>query len=171
MSWRQVDPAYGSASAALDEHGRPIEEPVEDPAERVVAALLSEETLHAGQAEEEVWSDRTGAVVTFAGIVRNHDGGRAVDRLDYSAHPTAQARLREVAQEVADRHPAVRLWTAHRVGRLWVGDHALVAAAASAHRAEAFAACAELVEEIKAEVPIWKRQLFSTGESEWVGIS
>lgn len=143
---------------------------VEAPAERVMAAFLSEESLRGDQAERDVWSDCAGAVVVFSGIVRNHDGGRAVERLDYSAHPIAGRRLQEVAETVAQRYPAVRLWAAHRVGSLEVGDHALVAAAASAHRAEAYAACAEMVEEIKTDVPIWKRQIFSDGESEWVGI-
>lgn len=140
------------------------------PAERVVTAFISEETLSPAQAEAEVWSDRAGAVVAFSGIVRNHDAGRAVERLDYSAHPLAEQRLKEVAEAVAEQHSAARLWAAHRVGALRIGDHALVAAVAAAHRAEAFAACAELVERIKAEVPIWKRQLFSDGASEWVGL-
>ena len=100
---------------------------------------------------DEVESERTGAVVTFGGIVRNHDGGKEVVKLTYSAHPSANARMVELVAEVASRHPGTRLWAAHRVGELQIGDAALVAAAASAHRGEAFEACRDLVETVKAQ--------------------
>ena len=105
----------------------------------------------------------------FSGIVRDHDGGQSVSSLSYTAHPSAEDVLGRVVHEVSRSHPEVRLWAAHRVGGLVVGDHALVAAVASAHRAQAFTACAELVERIKAEVPIWKHQRFDDGSDEWVG--
>ncbi|RKR73326.1 molybdenum cofactor biosynthesis protein MoaE [Frondihabitans australicus] len=110
-----------------------------------------------------------GAMVTFEGVVRDHDGGRAVTALDYEAHPEATERLRAVAASVASDFPAVRLAALHRVGALSIGDVALAVAVAASHRQEAFAACSALVDRIKAEVPIWKRQVFADGSDEWVG--
>ena len=135
----------------------------------VVYAAVSETALDVNTAWNEVESERTGAVVTFGGIVRNHDGGKEVVKLTYSAHPSANARMGELVAEVASRHPGTRLWAAHRVGELQIGDAALVAAAASAHRGEAFDACRDLVETVKANVPVWKEQFFADGHVEWVG--
>jgi molybdopterin synthase catalytic subunit len=120
-------------------------------------------------AHEKVVSDRgAGAVVVFQGVVRDHDHGRPVKLLEYEAHPSAEAVLREVAAETA-ADPAVHaVAVSHRVGRLEVGDVALVAAVSSAHRAAAFAACARLVDEVKARLPVWKHQVFSDGTDEWV---
>ncbi|WP_460689391.1 molybdenum cofactor biosynthesis protein MoaE [Nesterenkonia suensis] len=155
----------------MTREGVPHDAAPEPAAHRVVRAWLSAEPLEPAQAHQEVWASAAGAVVDFAGIVRDHDDGRSVDRLSYTAHPTAERRLTEVARTVAAAHPSVRIWAGHRIGDLRIGDHALVAAVSSAHRAEAFAACAELVEQIKAEVPIWKEQFFSDGAKEWVGIA
>ena len=116
-----------------------------------------------------VGHDAAGAVVTFEGVVRDHDGGRTVRWLDYSAHPEAEAVLRAVAEEVAAAHPGTRIAAAHRVGRLAIGDVALAAAVSAAHRDRAFAACAALVDAIKERVPIWKEQGFADGSTEWVG--
>lgn len=146
------------------------EEPFEFPQERVILAELSEEPLTPARAEAEVWAERAGAVVGFSGIVRNHDQGQSVQRLSYTAHPSAAEAIAQVAVDVAARFPTVRVWVAHRVGDLAIGDHALVAAVASAHRAEAFQACAELVEQTKEQVPIWKEQFFADGSKEWVGL-
>lgn len=110
-----------------------------------------------------------GAVVSFAGVVRDHDGGRAVSSLDYEAHPDAARILGDVCADIADAHPRVRLAALHRTGALAIGDVALACAVASAHRADAFAACSALVDEIKARVPIWKLQRFADGSEEWVG--
>lgn len=138
------------------------------PGETVFAGI-SDTPIDAGTAWDAVESEHTGAVVTFGGIVRNHDGGREVLRLNYSAHPSAPARMVELVAEVASRHPGTRLWAAHRVGELRIGDAALVAAAAAAHRGAAFDACRDLVETVKAHVPVWKEQFFADGEVEWVG--
>lgn len=140
----------------------------------VVAALLSPAPISVDAAIAAVESDTAGAVVSFSGIVRNHDGGRAVQRLSYSAHPLAVGVLNSVVASLADGardpdgHP-VRVWVAHRVGPLEIGEPALVCAVASSHRAEAFELCSTLVERIKAEVPIWKEQFFADGGVEWVG--
>ncbi|GAA1708780.1 hypothetical protein GCM10009809_01250 [Isoptericola hypogeus] len=120
-----------------------------------------------------VRDDACGAVATFTGYVRDHDEGRGVTRLHYEAHPDAAAVLREVAERVAARTAQatgdrVRAAVVHRVGDLTVGDVAVVAAVASGHRQAAFTAASDLIEELKAEVPIWKRQGFDDGTTEWV---
>ncbi|MGN6427904.1 MAG: molybdenum cofactor biosynthesis protein MoaE [Leifsonia sp.] len=134
-----------------------------------VYAVVSDQPLDPAAVDAFVWRPEAGAVVSFQGIVRDHDGGRSVVALEYRAHPEAEAFLRACCAEVASR-TGLRVAAAHRVGALTIGDLALVAAVAAPHRAEAFAACAELVETIKARVPIWKRQLFEDGASEWVGL-
>lgn len=140
------------------------------PEDSVVCAELSQAPLDPARAETQVWSETAGAVVVFCGIVRNHDAGQSVDSLNYTAHPSAEAALREAADEAAAAHHGVRFWVSHRIGELHIGDHALVAACASAHRAQAFAACAELVENVKRSVPIWKEQFYSDGTKTWVGL-
>ncbi|WP_328821857.1 molybdenum cofactor biosynthesis protein MoaE [Nesterenkonia haasae] len=136
-----------------------------------VHAAVSSDSLSPARAEAEVWSPECGGVVVFSGIVRDHDGGKSVTALNYTAHHSAEQTLDQVCQRIAEGHPGVRVWAAHRVGALQIGEHALVAACASAHRAEAFAACAELVEQVKAQVPIWKEQLYTDGTKDWVGIA
>ena len=142
----------------------------------VVHAVLSAEPISVDQAIAAVESDTAGAVVSFSGVVRNHDGGKAVERLSYSAHPTAHQVMADVvARLVAEQAGGgsatqpVRIWAAHRIGMLEIGDPALVCAVSAAHRGQAFAVCSELVDRIKAEVPIWKEQFFSDGTVEWVG--
>ena len=119
--------------------------------------------------EAAVAAPECGAVVTFRGVVRDDDGGRHVTSLDYEAHPDATAVLQKVCQAVA-AETGLRVAATHRFGHLTVGDVALVASASAGHRKEAFEACSLLVERIKAEVPIWKKQQFTDGESEWVGL-
>ena len=111
-----------------------------------------------------------GGVVSFTGLVRATDGGREVVALEYSAHPTALEVLRKVAEEVVAAVPVVRVAALHRVGRLEVGDVAVVVAASAAHRDEAFAAARRLIDDLKAQVPIWKDQRFADGTREWVGL-
>ena len=110
-----------------------------------------------------------GGVVSFTGLVRDTDGGRAVTELEYVAHPDAPAALRAVADRVAADLPVRALAAVHRVGVLAVGDVAVVVAAAAPHRAEAFEAARRLIDDLKASVPIWKRQVFADGQTEWVG--
>lgn len=112
---------------------------------------------------------RGGAAVTFNGMVRNHDDGRPVVALEYEAHESATALLLEVAREIAARDGVVAVAVSHRTGALRIGDTALAAAVSAEHRAEAFAACGDLVDEVKARIPIWKRQEFADGTEEWVG--
>ncbi len=136
--------------------------------DRVRFATVSAEPITVEECADAVASATAGAVVTFAGVVRNHDEGQGVLTLDYSAHPTAQDVIAAAARTVAEEFPDVVIAVSHRVGALQVGDIALAAATASAHRAEAFAACARLVDVVKETVPIWKRQGFTDGSSEWV---
>lgn len=119
--------------------------------------------------EPDVVSAACGAVVGFSGIIRDHDGGRDVRRLHYEAHPLAAEQIAEVAADIADRYRQVRLSVVHRVGDLEIGDVALAAVVASAHRRDSFLACSDLVDEVKARVAIWKHQHFSDGSDEWVG--
>lgn len=135
----------------------------------VLRAAVGEEPLDVAEHAALVDRAEAGAVVTFAGVVRDHDGGRAVSGLEYSAHPTAHAVVAEVAAEVAARATGVRaIAVSHRVGRLAIGDVALACAVAADHRREAFETCAELVEEVKRLLPVWKHQVFADGTDEWV---
>ena len=111
-----------------------------------------------------------GGIALFLGAVRDHDHGRAVTALDYSAHPSAGELLQRVGEEVAARHPGVvALAAVHRVGALEIGDLAVVVGASAAHRAEAFAACRDFIDTLKEQVPIWKQERFADGEEAWVG--
>ena len=109
-----------------------------------------------------------GAIALFIGTVRDHDHGRGVTALSYSAHPSACAELSRVAEKIAASYPILSLAVTHRTGDLQIGDLAVVAAVGAQHRDVAFAACHALIDELKATVPIWKQQFFTGGDSEWV---
>jgi molybdopterin synthase catalytic subunit len=111
-----------------------------------------------------------GGTALFVGTVRDHDEGHGVEALSYSAHPTAEAELRRVAEKVAADYPVRALAAVHRVGDLAVGEPAVVVAVACPHRGEAFEAARRLVDDLKASVPIWKHQRFSDGTDSWVGL-
>ena len=136
----------------------------------VVRAAMTEHPIALAEHEEVVSHQSAGAIVGFAGMIRDHDGGRRVVRLEYSAHPSAEQVLAEVVADVAGRADGVRAIAAsHRVGVLRIGEAALVAAVAADHRQAAFATCAHLVDTIKARLPVWKHQFFDDGTEEWVG--
>lgn len=134
----------------------------------VVRAVVVDEPLSVAEHEALVGDAAAGATVTFAGVVRDHDHGRAVSQLEYVGHPSAAAVIAEVAAAVAAEIEGVTLAVSHRIGTLAVGDVALACAVSSAHRGEAFAACAKLVEDVKHRLPVWKRQVFTDGSDEWV---
>lgn len=136
---------------------------------RVAVAGVTAEPIDVEAIAAAVGYPAAGAVVTFAGVVRDHDAGKDVADLEYHAHPMADAVVAEVAAEIAERFDIVAIGVQHRTGLLTVGDVALGAAVSSAHRKEAFAACAELVDVVKHRLPIWKRQVFADGTDEWVG--
>jgi len=114
---------------------------------------------------------RAGAETSFVGRVRDHDPDAAgpVEALEYTAHPDAEKALHTIAARAAGAHDAI-IAVSHRVGRLAVGDAAVVIAVAAAHRAEAFAACRDVIEDIKRELPVWKRQLEEDGTAGWKGL-
>ncbi|MFC9157948.1 molybdenum cofactor biosynthesis protein MoaE [Streptomyces bauhiniae] len=116
-----------------------------------------------------VGDDAAGGTALFVGTVRDHDGGKPVSSLEYSAHPSAEAELRRVAEEIAAEFPVRALAAVHRTGLLAIGDVAVITAVSCPHRAEAFAACRRLIDTLKHEVPVWKRQIFTDGATEWVG--
>lgn len=113
--------------------------------------------------------DAAGGVTLFVGRVRDHDQGKGVGGLEYSAHPTALTRLREVCERIAGEYDVHGVAAVHRVGRLEIGDAAVIVATAAAHRGQAFEASRALIDTLKQEVPIWKHQEFSDGTDEWVG--
>jgi molybdopterin synthase catalytic subunit len=144
---------------------------VSDEEQRVVRVEMVESGPSVDAVLAQVQHPAAGAVAIFVGTVRDHDGGRdGVVRLDYSAHPDAAEQLRAVADEVSRMPGVQRVVALHRSGELAVGDTAVVCAVSAAHRAEAFDACRALIEELKARVPIWKKQLFESGSTEWVGL-
>jgi molybdopterin synthase catalytic subunit len=135
----------------------------------VMLAMITSEPIDEEAVRRSVEAPESGAVVVFSGIVRNHDHGRSILSLDYQAHPSAEQLLNECCTEVAEAS-GLQVAAAHRIGSLQIGEVALYAAVAASHRREAFATCEELVERIKHTIPIWKRQYFSDGVSEWVGL-
>ncbi|MEZ5089172.1 MAG: molybdenum cofactor biosynthesis protein MoaE [Micropruina sp.] len=136
-------------------------------AARVALAAVDDRPLDVARLAALVSDDRAGATVTFTGVVRNHDAGRAVDGIEYVGHPSADAIIAEVAAEFTGREGVHAIVVAHRVGTLSIGDLALVAMVSASHRAQAFSTCSDLVDLIKQKLPIWKRQVFSDGSSEW----
>jgi molybdopterin synthase catalytic subunit len=157
-----VDPMCSPAiiSAAVDPAGTPG---------RVVLAEVRDSPLSVDECMAAVLLPDVGGIALFVGAVRDHDHGRHVTDLAYEAHPRAAVEIGRIAAEVA-REGAVRaIAVTHRAGHLRVGELAVVVAVGAAHRAEAFAACRRLIDDIKAQVPIWKHQIFADGAAEWVG--
>ncbi|WP_223912753.1 molybdenum cofactor biosynthesis protein MoaE [Actinomyces capricornis] len=154
-------------SAPVEPGGRP------PGAARVVRAEVTHEAISAEELAAQVCDAAAGAVVTFSGVVRDHDQGRGVTGIEYSAHPTAGEVVARIAAQVAASRGAgaeagvTALGLVHRVGELAVGETALAVAVSAPHRAQAFAACSELVEEVKRQLPVWKRQHFTDGTSQW----
>jgi molybdopterin synthase catalytic subunit len=111
----------------------------------------------------------SGGVSVFVGRVRDHDDGQDVTGLEYTAHPSALDKLRDVCAQVAATYDVTALAAVHRTGPLAIGDIAVVCATATGHRGEAFDATRALIDTLKDEVPIWKHQVFADGSEEWVG--
>ena len=136
--------------------------------DRVRLVAVRDRPLDVAEVTAAVSDPAAGGLTVFVGAVRDHDSGQEVRRLEYSAHPTAEARLTEVAAEVAAEFDAVAVAAVHRVGLLAIGDLAVVSAVSAAHRDEAFAASRALIDRLKQRVPIWKHQVFADGTEEWV---
>lgn len=141
----------------------------------VVIADVVDTPLDLGAHLEAVADARQGATATFVGTVRDHDPEveGTVTHLDYSAHPSARDVIRQIAERVSAEHDpdgVARVAVTHRIGRLAVGDDAIVAAVSSPHRALAFTLCAEVVEEVKRALPVWKLQHNTEGDEIWSGL-
>lgn len=161
----------GSHGALAD--GLAVLGPLLDHAHHVIAGadhrgLVRATPIVAAEVEAAVNRAEAGAVVVFEGRVRDHDHGRAVTGLTYECHPDADATMQQVLAAAGHQPGVIAAAALHRVGDLTIGDLAFVAAVSAAHRAEAFAACAWLVDEVKARLPVWKLQRFADGSEEWV---
>lgn len=137
---------------------------------KITRAEISDTPLDPATLTAETAHDAAGAVVTFAGVVRNHDLGQAVDSIEYSSHPQAPQIIAELAAEFTGREGVRAISLVHRVGHLQIGDLAMVAVVAAEHRAQAFSATSDLVDEVKKRLPVWKKQHFSDGHTEWTGL-
>lgn len=140
------------------------------PHPRVALVAIRDRALSLDEVATAVRRPEHGAVVTFTGVVRDHDGARSVTGLDYSAHPSALDLLAASCARVAEAHPGAVVAAVHRTGPLALGEPAVVLAAGAPHRGEAFAASRALIDDLKATVPIWKHQSFADGSDEWVGL-
>ena len=135
-----------------------------------IATGITDEPLDTGALIDSARRDTCGAVASFVGVVRNHDGGESVDAIEYSSHPSSQQILRDIVMEFKDR-PGVHCIVAwHRVGHLGIGEDAMVVAVAAEHRAQAFRAVEAIVEDVKAKLPIWKKQELTDGSHNWSGL-
>jgi molybdopterin synthase catalytic subunit len=139
-------------------------------APEVVLAEIRESSLSVDEVLDAVRHPRAGGIATFIGVVRGHDHGRGVEALEYTCHSSAPRVLRELAERLAGTGEVIRLAVVHRLGHLEIGDLAVVVAVSAVHRAAAFDVCSELIDALKATVPIWKHQIFEDGSDEWVGM-
>jgi len=130
---------------------------------------LRETPLDVAEVVAALDDDASGGLTLFVGRVRDHDEGKGGDGLDYYAHPTALAKMREICEQVAATYDVHGIAAVHRVGSLAIGDIAVIVATTTSHRGEAFDASRALIDTLKAEVPIWKHQRFADGSDEWVG--
>lgn len=133
-----------------------------------VLVAVSAEPLDVAAHEKAVAHPSAGATVVFCGAVRDADHARHVVELEYEAYPAAEAVLADIARTFAAQPDVLALAVSHRIGRLAVGEVAIVAAVSTAHRQQAFDVCSRLVDEVKHRLPVWKRQVFADGTDEWV---
>lgn len=138
---------------------------------RVRRASVITEALSVDRVLDLVRDETVGGIALFVGVVRNVDEGQSVESLDYTGHPSAEDRLRACADRAAEDHDVLTVAVEHRVGHLEVGDLAVVVGVGARHRGPALAACHQLIDDLKANVPIWKEQQFTSGETEWVGLT
>ena len=129
---------------------------------------ITDQVIDPRAVEAAVARPDAGALCTFQGLVRNHNIGRTVHYLEYEAYPEmAEAAMRRIAEQGAERWPEARAALVHRVGRLEIGEASVVIAISSPHRAEAFEACRWAIDTLKTSVPVWKKEVFVGGEA-WV---
>lgn len=142
-------------------------DPRTDP--RITLADIRDTPLSVDEVLAAVADPVAGGVGLFVGVVRDHDHAKDVQGLEYSAHPSAIDELRKVAASVLDDE-ITKVAAVHRIGRLAVGDLAVVVAVSAPHRGPALDACHRLIDDLKVTVPIWKHQSFADGSDEWVGL-
>lgn len=131
---------------------------------------ITTEVITGTEVREAVEGPDAGAVVVFLGTVRNNTDGRPVTRLEYEAYPPmAEKKMAEIAQEVAQKWgDTLRVAMVHRTGKLEIGEVSVAVAIASPHRKDGFEACQYAMNRLKQIVPIWKREVWTDGEAEWV---
>ena len=134
----------------------------------MITTLITEAPICATALADSLKSDTVGAIVTFSGDVRNNDGDRTVLSLTYEIHPSAMATFEEIVNRLASKHSVLGVAAVHRYGDIPIGESAFVVVVTAKHRGPAFAACQEIVEVVKEELPIWKHQVFNDGTDEWV---
>jgi molybdopterin synthase catalytic subunit len=130
---------------------------------------LTAEFIDLNEVVAAVRNPGAGAIATFLGVTRNHNEGRVVIRLEYEAYPEmAEQEMRRIGAEATRRWPGCRVAIAHRTGTVPIGETSVAIAVSAAHRPEAFAACRFAIDQLKASVPIWKKEHYEGGEI-WVG--
>ena len=134
----------------------------------LVYAVVTDAPVNIAELSKLVTNPHSGAVVTFCGDVRNHDGGKEVASLLYEIHPSAPEQIKVITQSVIGRFEIEKVAVAHRYGQIPIGETAFAVAVSAAHRQAAFDACTAIVDEVKAKLPIWKHQKFTDGSDEWV---
>ena len=134
----------------------------------LVYAVVTDAPVHIQELSKLVANPHSGAVVTFCGDVRNHDGGKEVASLLYEIHPSASEQIKLITQSIMGRFEIEKVAVAHRYGDIAIGETAFAVAVSAAHRQAAFDACSAIVDEVKAKLPIWKHQKFTDGTDQWV---
>ena len=134
----------------------------------LIYAVVTDAPVHIQELSKLVANPHSGAVVTFCGDVRDHDGGKEVASLLYEIHPSAPEQIKLITESVIGRFEIEKVAVAHRYGQIPIGETAFAVAVSAAHRQAAFDACAAIVDEVKAKLPIWKHQKFTDGSDEWV---
>lgn len=133
--------------------------------------FITDQVISASHLSSLVSGDKSGAVVTFSGDVRNHDDGKDVTSLTYEIHPSAQEVLTSIVAEVSARFAFNDVAVAHRYGDIAIGECAFAVAVSADHREVAFEACSALVNTVKEKLPIWKHQVFADGSDQWVNFA
>ena len=134
----------------------------------LVYAVVTDVPVHIQELSKLVANPHSGAVVTFCGDVRNHDGGKEVASLLYEIHPSAPEQIKLITESIIGRFEIEKVAVAHRYGDIAIGETAFAVAVSAAHRQAAFDACSAIVDEVKAKLPIWKHQKFTDGTDQWV---
>ncbi len=133
--------------------------------------FVTDKAISAADLAKLVSGNKSGAVVSFSGDVRNHDGGKDVSTLTYEIHPSAEKVLKEIVAEVSSRFAVNDVAVAHRYGDIAIGECAFAVAVSADHREAAFDACSALVNTVKDKLPIWKHQVFADGSDQWVNFA